>query len=40
MKALDECAGNLGTLRKAIGEDEGKILMNELKKAKIKRDKI
>jgi len=40
MEALDACVANLGTLRKAINEDEGKILVNEFKKAKAKRDKL
>jgi len=40
LEALDACVANLGVLRKAINEDEGKILVNEFKKAKAKRDKI
>lgn len=40
MRALDECVSSLGTIRKAINEDEGKILTNEFKKAKMKRDKL
>lgn len=38
--AIDEYVGSLAVLRKAVSESDEKILMNELKKAKSKRDKI
>lgn len=40
INAIDECAENLGRLRKAITDKDEKILMNELKNAKKKRDKL
>lgn len=40
IRSIDECVSNLSHLRKAISESDEKILKNELRKAKIKRDKI
>jgi len=40
IKVIDEYVGNLSNLRKAIVDVDGKALTGELKRAKIKRDKM
>jgi prephenate dehydrogenase len=40
VKAIDEFVGVLSVFRKAISEEDEKSLLNELKKSKLKRDKV